>query len=83
MTEVTADTYKLCHKALRVYPVVKYLAKLAKVKLARANSPPLKKLSFKMVARGKSMKKPSKRAMPKVTPGTTMLSIFNRMAGTG
>jgi len=79
---VANDTYRLCHSALRVYAVVKYFWKFTRVKLASANSPPLKKLIFRMTARGKSIKKQRIRPIKMVTVGIMNLSISIRAAET-
>jgi hypothetical protein len=52
------------------------------VKFARANSPSLKKLIFRMADRGKSIKKQRIRPMKMVTVGTTKRSISIRAAET-
>ena len=79
---VTTDTYRLCHSALKVYAVVKYFWKFAKVKLAMANSPPLKKLILRMADRGNSIKKQRIRPIKMVTVGMINRSISIRAAET-
>ena len=79
---VTIETYKLCQSAFKLYEVVKYFWKLASVKLAKPNSPPLKKLSLRIAAKGNSIKKQRSSPIKMVTVGTINLSISIRVAET-
>ena len=79
---VAIETYRLCQSAFKVYEVVKYFWKFARVKLASPNSPPLKKLNLRIAARGNNIKKQSSSPMKIVTVGTMNLSISIRVAET-